>query len=165
MRYVAEALRGQMTQAVARGATSGGPDAFPLSLAALRKELVALVQRTLDERGGGPPASAEQVGEDVVEALEDSMVSEAPGAALPPQARVVTGTRSLREIGFLHDVALCDPCLPKETWVTRCGWRFGRAEHVVYEQGTPTCPKCAICRRTGRGALYWKDKKRKASGL
>ena len=160
-RYVAEALRGQLTSAVARGSSGGGPDAHPLSLSAFRNELVALVKRTLeDERATS--SNREALSTDaVVEAYEERMADETPGAPLPPPGRVVTGTRGLKEIGFRHDVVACDPCLPRETWVTRCGWRFGLSAHIIYEQGVPDCPKCAVSRRTGRGALFWQDKRRK----
>ena len=96
-----------------------------------------------------------------MEALEDHLAVETPGAPVATPGRVVTGTRGLREVGFLHDVVACDPCLPKETWVTRCGWRFGQAEHVLYEHSVSTCPKCAVCRRTGRGALFWEARKKR----
>ena len=96
-----------------------------------------------------------------METLEDHLAVETPGAPVATPGRVVTGTRGLREVGFLHDVVSWDPCLPRETWVTRCGWRFGQADHVIYDHASSTCPKCAVCRRTGRGALDWEERKKR----
>ena len=159
-RYVSEALRGQLALASASGAPSGNGLPPPVSFDALRSELTSLVLKAVADATSRGQESAE-LPADVVEEVGNRFETEAPGAPVANTTRVVTGIRGLRESGFLHDVVACDPCLPKETWVTRCGWRFGGAAHVVYEQGASTCPKCAICRRTGRGALFWEAKKRR----
>ena len=155
-RYVGEALRGQLAKAASAGAAPAGT---PISFEAFRKEMVALVTSTLEASRSAPPDHSEP--DPVAEAIEEGMASETPGAPVATPSRVVTGTRGLSETGFRHDVVACDPCLPRETWVTRCGWRFGQSAHIIYENAQADCPKCAICRRTGRGALFWVEKRKR----
>ena len=58
----------------------------------------------------------------------------------PPQQ--VRGRKGEREVGEVHDVALADATLPKEAWVTLCGWRFGKGSHVLLSGRQVTCAKC-----------------------
>ena len=157
-RYVGEALRGQLANAASTG---GAPSDTVISYSGLMEEMTALVKRLLEaSRDAGP---TDVVSDPVAEAIEDHLTSETPGAPVSTPGRVVTGARGLKETGFKHDVVAYDPCLPPEAWVTRCGWRFGHSNHIIYEHTEADCPKCAICRRTGRGALYGAEKRRKVA--
>ena len=63
------------------------------------------------------------------------------GPVLP--VRTVRPHQGVRATGKVHEVIACDPCLPREGWVTRCGWNFGLSSHLV---GGPevgvTCTDC-----------------------
>ena len=130
-RYVAEALRGQLAKAAAQGVPSVWPPSPALTLSALRSEMVSLVKKTLEEERETTSEAAPRLPDVMAEALESRLADETPGAPRHPPARVVTGVRGLLETGFRHDVVACDPCLPREMWVTRCGWRFGSAAHII----------------------------------
>ena len=166
MRYVGEALKGQLAQASASGA--GDTSGVPESWAALKREVLALVRSaaphsTAPALGAGPPPVREHPRE-TVEALGHLV---APRAALPPGAPApselrVRGIRGLQEFGAMHEVVACDPCLPTEAWVTRCGWGFGDVRHVLY-QGTAapiTCLRCIRYAEAGGGALSRQAQKR-----
>ena len=75
----------------------------------------------------------------------------ASGGPLLP-VRKVRPTKGGRESGDRHEVVACDPCLPRETWTTRCGWRFAGAPHVISEDGEVTCVRCTRLALTGGGA-------------
>ena len=112
-----------------------------------------------------PPAQlpAPEHSRETVEAVERLV---RPSPELPPGApyvplRKVRGIRGEQETGHVHEVVACDPCLPREAWVTRCGWSFGAAEHVLFWDVLPTtCSRCLRFSERGGGALSRRARKR-----
>ena len=157
-------MRGQLT--VASGRRPGAEIDFPGSWEALKREVLALVKSSLTpphaaSDQGAPPVPSHA--RETVEAVESLL---APAPELPPgaptvPARKVRGIRGEQEEGCMHEVVACDPCLPREAWVTRCGWNFGGAKHVLYWDVLPTtCARCLRFSQTGGGALSRRAKKR-----
>ena len=156
--YVGEALQKQLAAASATGGapTAGeGGSPCPASWAALKREVRTLAKKALaEERRAGSPAGGEQAtthGARIAAVTAGSLTaSEAasPGAPVLP-ARQVRGYRGQQETGEFHDVLVCDPCLPREGWVTRCGWRFAGSNHILFEAAQTTCSTCLRYRAAG----------------
>ena len=133
----------------------------------MKKEVLELVRSTLPAQDPGrSPQAPTPVPEHTRETVEAvSRLVHAP-PELPPgaptvPARKVRGIRGEQEWGLMHDVVSCDPCIPREAWVPRCGWSFGSAEHVLYWDVLPTtCARCLRFAETGGGALSRRARKR-----
>ena len=144
MIYVDEALKGQLTAAASLppAPTAGGPTSW----AALREEVLELVERALQARSRDTPALTEEPTA-VAQALEKLMGSgatEVPGAPSIPR-RAVRGTKGGAPVGQSHAVLTMDPLLPESLWVTRCGWHFARSEHALLGGEEPVT--CKLCNR------------------
>ena len=153
--YVQEALQGQLAAASSAGGTgsllASDPEP-PVTLKALKKEVAKLVKEALDARRAGaldeghvPPRVVE-----VAELLH--------GAGEVHEARRVQGRRGEEGTGKIHCVLICDPCLPQEAWLTRCGWQFGQSDHrLFHEVGPVTCKRCMRSATASEaGAQKWR---------
>ena len=80
-----------------------------------------------------------------------SIAATTSGGPVLPNKRV-RPAKGGKETGDRHEVIACDPCLPREVWVTRCGWRFAGSPHATTGQGEVTCDKCRRFAATGGGA-------------
>ena len=164
---MSEALRGPLAAASACGGAA--PPGTSVTWAGFREVLVNTAReaaaKEVSERLGdaGPDATAN--GGQLVHAIGEELappIPEIPGPASTAMGRTVIGIRGFQEIGKMHEVAIFDPLLPEQTWVARCGWAFGSAKHVIYEQGaTVTCDDCARARATGGGVFSARAKRRR----
>ena len=143
--YAAEALRGQLAQAAASSAGGGVGGPNGPSREELRKTLQELVDEAIARRTADSSESA--VGDPGPMHAILTAASAPPGAPGLPPPRQVRGLKGGREVGETHDVAIADPALPEDAWVTRCGWRFGRTAHAVFFDREATCARC-MARRT-----------------
>ena len=154
--YIDEELRNQTARRAAFSASTGsigdppwgpGGDAPFESWKALKREVLRLVRDALGQR-------AESDCQRAVSTIAGSLVSPeiaASGGPVMPSRRV-RPTKGGKETGDRHEVVACDPCLPREVWVTRCGWRFAGSSHAISQEGEVTCGKCLHFARIGGGA-------------
>ena len=173
MIYIQEALRQQMTAGLG-GAVTGCTEAGALTWDTLRTEIRAIVQAALPSapaagdaaEADGPSTSerAESAAIEVAGLLEQKDAAPEGTPDLMPRMKV-RGVRGRREIGYTHDVIVMDATVPRELWLTRCGWAFGNSEHAAYFEREATCPKCLAFRATGGGALSRRAKARKTQEL
>ena len=145
-RYVAEELKRQLALRSAASAAgddgegAGGP--IFASWAALRREVLSLVRAALPKTQKGDEGTTE--GRAAASVLERGL--HAPSAITlggpvvsPKTVRPYQGAQG---VGKVHEVIVCDPCLPREAWITRCGWNFGCSSHLVGGDDAVTCSDC-----------------------
>ena len=150
-RYVSEALRGQLALASAAKA-AGQPIAEQEVSGQLRKTLKELIAEALAKQSAASPLQAAPVETDPVAAAFISAL-ELPGVPDLPAVRKVVRRQGEREVGPMHDTLVCDPSIEPAAWVTRCTWRFGHAEHTVYDQAETTCLRCLQHRLKAAGRV------------
>ena len=147
--YVGEALRGQLavrSAAYAADPLGLGPGCQG-SWPAMRREIVRLSRKAAKEAVARPSgvSTAPTNSETELASYAATHIPLASTAALGVPClpdRRVRGREGKREVGEVHSVVLCDPCIPPNAWTTACGWRFGTSEHSILEQGEVTCGRC-----------------------
>ena len=145
--YVAEALRGQLARSASARVSSSGSAGPGLSTAELLKSLEQLVEDAVAKKAAdGAFTSAAGEPDPLSLSLTTSLdLPGAPGCATQQKVRPLKGDQ---EMGWMHDVLLCDPALPKEAWITRCGWRFGGSQFRLHPTAETTCSRCIGRRAT-----------------
>ena len=149
MRYVEEALQGQLADAAKRAGAeppAGGPQTWE----AVREQIQEMVKGAVLKAQAQPSEEAAQSPQaivDVVGRLMGTQARRVPGAPQMPM-QLVQGTRNGEPIGRCHEVLTYDPLLPQEAWITRCGWHFGLSEFAV-----PPSTESVTCKRCRRGNL------------
>ena len=147
--YVGEALQGQLaikSAAYAANPLGQGPGCQG-SWPAMKRELMRLARKAAKEaaarpEGAGAKPTASETGLADYAATHIPLPSSAaPGVPCLPERRV-RGLDGKREVGEIHSVALCDPCVPANAWTTACGWRFAASEHSMLGQGDVSCGRC-----------------------
>ena len=147
--YVAEALRGQLARASAARTAGAGPAAPAVDHSKLLKSLKELVDEAVAKKaaeGAFTPAAGEP--DPVASAIATSL--EIPDGLGPATDMRVQRQKGPQAAGPVHDVFLHDLALPRDAWVTSCGWRFGHSEHTVGALGEVTCAGCTARRVTAR---------------
>ena len=138
-KYAGEALQTQLAVAASASAAGAAPagSAGPSKL--LRKTIEELIDEALAQRL--PRESADPL----LLAFQSS--SAVPGAPDLPPVRRVRGMKGAAEAGEVHDAVICDPAIPREGWVTRCSWRFGRSSFIFKDGAEATCARCLSSRQ------------------
>jgi len=144
-RYVEEELKHQTASRAAfsaSGASEVGRAPFA-SWEALKREVLRLARAALPKTHTGDDGTEEgrAAASALVSGFQPPASTNLGGPVLP--VRTVRPHQGVRAVGKVHEVIACDPCLPRETWVTRCGWNFGSSSHLVggSEEGV-TCTDC-----------------------
>ena len=162
-RYVEEELGAQTIMRAAYSASTGGtegasgplpvgvePPPFP-SWGGLKREVLRLVRSALASQKSAPgDEEGRAVGRAIVDGLVAPVAAICGGPVLP--FKTVRPAKDGRESGDRHEVIASDPLLPRELWVTRCGWRFAGSPHAVSGGGEVTCGRCRKLAVSGGGA-------------
>ena len=160
-RYVDEELRHQLAMRAAYSASSGGGGGGPqpslgvgapfASWNALKQEVLRLVRAALPpSKKDGDGVDGRAAGSAIADGFALPVVAASGGPVLP--FRAVRPVKDGKESGDRHEVIACDPCLPREVWVTRCGWRFAGSPHAISGEGQVTCERCRKFALSGGGA-------------
>ena len=132
--YAGEALKGQLARASATTTSSQGiAGTNPLDAKHLHTTINDLIRKALDDRAEEQATSA------ALQVVEEAPTG--PGSLTLGPARQVQRIKGDRRVGWVHDVAIADACIPREAWMSNCAWRFGMAEHVILHDATTTCAR------------------------
>ena len=143
--YAGEALQGQLAIAASASTAGAGPSEPATLSPHLRKTIEELVDEALARR------QPHEETEPLLQIFQGATA--VPGSPDLPPVRKVRSMKGSVEAGEVHDAVFCDPAIPREGWVTRCSWHFGRSAHIFKDSAEVTCARC-LSKRVVEARLY-----------